>query len=64
MQAPRLYTLKELRGDDINSSQVQDTGGKWVPARPVHHTSLRRRLKLTWMVFTGKADVFTWPCNQ
>jgi hypothetical protein len=38
----------------------------WVPARPVNHKcrKLTTRIKEAWMVFTGKADCFTWPEGQ
>lgn len=34
----------------------------WVPMRGIRPTwiCLRRRIKLAWMVFTGKADAVTW----
>jgi hypothetical protein len=37
---------------------------KWVPARPLGYQSFRSRLKLAWMVFTGRADALVWPENQ
>lgn len=33
----------------------------YVPARPLGWTSWPMRLKAMWMVWTGRADVVTWP---
>ena len=39
---------------------------EWVPARPINHKhrKLTTRIHEAWMVFTGKADCFTWPKGQ
>ena len=59
-----MYTLRELI-DHCNSCSAE-INGKWVPARPLNHKlrSLRQRWSEAWAVFTGKADVFTWPEGQ
>jgi hypothetical protein len=33
----------------------------WVPARPLGWTSVSERLRAMWLVWTGCADVVTWP---
>lgn len=33
----------------------------WVPARPLGWDTIRMRLRAMWMVWTGQADVVTWP---
>jgi hypothetical protein len=33
----------------------------WVPARPLGWTSVSERLRAMWLVWTGRADVVTWP---
>ena len=38
--------------------------GKWVPARPIGLSYFSNRIKLAWMVFTGKADALIWPIGQ
>ena len=56
-----------LRFEDVDSHHGQteaQINGKWVPARPIGYFSFRWRLKLAWMVFTGKADAFVWPEGQ
>lgn len=56
-----------LKFEDVDSRHGQSEtkiNGKWVFARPVGYFSLRWRLKLAWMVFTGKADAFVWPEGQ
>lgn len=60
-QFPSLYTLSELRSDEILDTTVKSPYGGWVPARPEGYPSLRNRFRLAWLVFRGKADVFTWP---
>lgn len=66
MKSPSLYTLEALR-DIINKPNVMaktPTSNGYVPARSEGYYSLRERCKLAWMVFTGKADAFTWPGGQ
>lgn len=39
-----------------------EINGVWQPARPLpYYGGLLRRLKLAWLVCTGKADALTWP---
>lgn len=49
-----------------DSETLVEINGQWVPARPINHRyrSLCERFKDAWAVFTGKADVFTWPGGQ
>jgi len=65
---PSLYTLNELMAmGDPHSSEPKTAvqiNGEWVPARFLGYPSIFRRIKLGWMVFTGKADAFTWPSGQ
>lgn len=66
MKAPSLYTLESLR-DICNQPNVMaktPTSNGYVPARCEGYYSLRNRIKLAWLVFTGKADAFTWPGGQ
>jgi hypothetical protein len=56
-----------LKFDDVDGRHGQSEAkinGRWVPARPVGYLSLGWRIKLAWMVFTGKADAFVWPEGQ
>ncbi len=73
-KAPQLWRLEDLPGmrpvsktiptiDDLPASDT-DIGGKWMPARPLGHYSLTSRLRLAWMVFTGKCDALKWPGGQ
>lgn len=65
-QSPTLYTLYNLLHDRYSTSAL--INGKWVPARPLPFYyglySIIHRTKLALMVFTGKADVVTWPEGQ
>lgn len=47
------------------STKTQDKYGCWVPARPLPYyysgiANLLNRLRLAWLVFTGKCDVLQW----
>jgi len=53
---PNLLTL-----DDFNGETQQEHNGKWIPARRIAYPTFVERIKLAWMVFTGKADAFKWP---
>ncbi len=57
-KAPNILTFEDLSSAHENQTEIN---GKWVPARPLGLFSFHWRLKLAWMVFTGKADAFTWP---
>lgn len=63
-KAPELYTLERLLNDLNNHKTSANINGRWVPARPMGLYSLKNRIKLAWMVFTGQADVFLWPEGQ
>lgn len=64
-QAPDLYTLEHIRDHVLGKNRVMaDFGGRWVPARPLGYFSWRWRCKVAWLVFTGRADAFTWPEGQ
>jgi len=56
--------LKQLVTD--SQETMMEIDGKWVPARGENYKyrSLSQRFKEAWMVFTGKADAFTWPEGQ
>lgn len=47
------YQLKHWQ----NSTEIN---GKWTPVRPYGRGGILRRIKMAWLVFTGKADVLTW----
>ena len=59
MIEPSRRTAIELTKWDVQS---ETKNGKWVPSRPYpSNYGLMYRLKLTWHVFTGKADALYWP---
>ena len=60
MRAPNIISVKELHSWN-NDAEIN---GKWVPARPIGLHSLANRIRLAWLVFTGKADALIWPENQ
>ena len=65
-QAPNLWNMEDLPGvkDAYFGTTLVNINGKWVPARPLGLYSLKNRLRLTWMVFVGKADALKWPEGQ
>ena len=64
-KAPSLYTLEYLRSDEVIQISVKLTGtDNYVPARSLGLDTPWSRLRIAWLVFTGKADAFTWPGGQ
>lgn len=62
----RLHDLIE----SASTCQVQikltgfEQGSRYVPARPLGWTDIPHRLRAMWIVWTGRADVVTWPAGQ
>lgn len=50
--------------DLVNWSVSTEIKGRWVPARPINLRSWPDRIRETWLVFWGKADVVIWEENQ
>lgn len=57
MKSPNKISSLELK--NLTQCEVE-IDGKWSPARPMAHTSLLQRLKYSWLVFKGEADIITW----
>ena len=63
-RAPSLWEFRQLQNyGELVGAEAQ-INGKWVPARPLGLGTIVSRLKLAWMVFTGKADAVVWPEGQ
>jgi hypothetical protein len=62
MKYPVFWTLRQIK-DYADNTQCQ-LNGRWVPARPRGYPSFLTRLRLAWMVFTGRADALVWPEGQ
>ena len=45
-------------------TETRDTVHGWKLARPTGRGGLYRRLKIAWMVFTGKYDAVVWGGKQ
>lgn len=60
-----VWTPESLR-EWTDSCSGQKPDGSWGPIRPVLFWGLclRRRCKLAWRVFTGKADVLEWDSHD
>ena len=53
--------ITSLAMHNLIDSQIE-INGKWQPARPMpYYGGFLRRIKLAWLVFTGKADALLWP---
>lgn len=64
MNYPNLWELRHLV-DYIQFGPATKTHEKqWVPARALGFGSFRSRVKIAWLVFTGKADAVIWPGDQ
>lgn len=62
-----VQTIHDYRSGSAALQQTHDHEGLpwWIPARSIPFlpgglTALRHRLRLAWLVFTGKADVLHW----
>jgi hypothetical protein len=56
MKSINIFTVEDIK----RLSNHVEIGGKWVDARPEGYHSFIYRLKVTWLVFTGKADALKW----
>jgi hypothetical protein len=64
---PRVIDIEEaMRQARENMTLIRTQGGRdrWVPCRAYTITSLRERIRMAWMVFTGKADALIYPDQQ
>ena len=59
--APYEWTICQLCDHIHTGPKTQVKGGSWEPSRPYGLYSLRNRVRLAWMVFTGEADALRWP---
>lgn len=59
--APYEWTIDNLMNHINHGPRVTFKDNHCEPARPYGYYSLRNRLRLSWMVFTGKADALRWP---
>jgi hypothetical protein len=60
MNVPSLYSPESVA--TITKEMLRLVNGRWVACRPLGYQGFRllRRLKLAYLVFTGKADVVKW----
>ena len=58
--APNMYQAEDL----FRLLQQAGNAGKWYPARPLGFFCIRRRFKIAWEVFVGRADAVKWPGGQ
>lgn len=62
-QAPYKWTIDSLIAA-MKYGPHTEINGQWQPARPYGYFSLRSRLRLAWLVFTGRADALVWPSQN
>lgn len=60
MSTPNLWELESLLRHCKEGPACGLPDGRWVPARPLGFESIGSRLRLAWLVFTGRADALTW----
>jgi hypothetical protein len=60
-QAPYEWTIRELLKHAKDGPHAQVKDGEYEPARPFGDYNIRNRLRLAWLVFTGRADALRWP---
>ena len=56
-----LYSVEHLIYDGGNCQYLDETTGKWRPARPVWVSW--GRWKHAWWVLTGRCDAIWWPID-
>lgn len=62
--APYEWTINSLMKHIDDGPQCRIGFADAEPARTYGFFGLRSRLRLAWMVFTGKADALRWPRQQ
>ena len=55
------FTVEEVQNWCV-STQIPN--GKWVPCRPAGWDSILLRIRISWLVFTGKADALFWEGSE
>lgn len=65
-KSPTVYTPAQLQSDFMTSvSSKSPNFNHYVQARPENRSlSVVRRLRLAWLVFTGRCDVLQWEQGQ
>lgn len=48
----------------LKSCQAEYPDKTWGPARPLGYSSIFKRIRAAWLVFTGRADALKWPGGQ
>ena len=65
-RCPAIYDAYEMleRPEKFRDLSVSLDGKSYVPAREHRTFTLAQRLRATWLVFTGQADVLVWPGQE
>lgn len=64
MRYPNLVNAYRIASGDYNGIQTNVPGVGCAPARPEGFASLPSRVKVAWLVFTGRADALLWPGQE
>lgn len=67
MRQPQIIASTEVFA--LGKPMTLAKSGKWIPARPISYQysmfrNLKNRLRLAWLVFTGRCDVLDWLDNK
>ena len=60
-QAPYEWSIEQLMTEIKDPINQVHTPNGWQLARPMGFFCIKSRLRLVWIVFTGRADALTWP---
>ena len=63
-QCPVIYTLETVLKIPDGCDEMSPDDKVWYPARPLNPGWRFDRLRAAWLVWTGRADAFTWPGGQ
>jgi len=66
MNTPSVYTPEQIRSEPLTNIGCLLSDGRNVAARPIGFPgiSLRKRLHMAWMVFTGRWDALRWEGQE
>ena len=63
MKGVNIFRVEDLQ-DILETFSTRLPNGQYGPVRPIGCWDLPHRIKIAWLVFTGKADAVTWPGGQ
>lgn len=64
MRSPSIHYVEDVRKMNLNNSTHALIDGQWFLARPLGFCNIWERIRVSWLVFTGRADALIWPGGQ